>query len=278
MRRAAVAALLGVLVAGCSGATTGSATPGPTPPALNPAALNPPGRAQTVPVYYVATTAAGLRLQREFHQITTTDPASDAVREMFDAPADPDYGTLWPTGTSLRSPVRVGGGAIVVDLTGPAAAAPADPAAAPMTLQQLVFTVQGALRSNLPVRVLVDGAPVNRVLGGIGVTGPVARGDDYAMRSLVQIDTPADGAAVGREVVVRGEAAVFEATLPWEVRRGGAVVKSGVTSTAEGQRFSAYSFTVALEPGTYEVRVTEDDPSDGAGRPPMSDTKTITVG
>jgi Immunoglobulin-like domain of bacterial spore germination/Sporulation and spore germination len=251
MRRAAVVVLVGVLVAGCSG--------GGSPAVPTPAA---PERTQALPVYFAATTAAGMRLQREFHTVTTADPASDAVRQMLGPPIDPDYRTLWPSGTSLRSPVTIDGGAIVVDLTG-------TPAPTGMALQELVFTVEGALQSALPVQLTIDGAPVG---------GSVPRGDDYAVRSLVQIDSPADGAPVGREVVVRGEACVFEATLPWEVRRDGAVVKSGVTSTAEGQRFSAYSFTVALEPGTYEVRVTEDDPSGGEGRPVMSDTKTVTVG
>jgi hypothetical protein len=203
-----------------------------------------------------------MRLQREFHKVTTTDPASDAVREMLTAPTDPDYRTLWPTGTSLRSPVKVDGGVITVDLSGPAAPDK-------MAQQQLVFTVQGALQSTLPVQLMIDGAAVGR---------PVARGDDLAVRSLVQIDSPADGASVGRDVVVQGEACVFEATLLWEVRQGGEVVKSGVAATAEGQRFSAYSFTVPLAPGRYEVRVMEDDPSGGAGRPVMSDTKSITVG
>ena len=230
-----------------------------SPSAADP---GPAAAAQALPAYFVADTAAGIRLQREFHQVTTTDPASDAVREMIAAPTDPDYRTLWPAGTSLRSPVKVDGDAIVVDLTGPA-----KPDG--MALQQLVFTVQGALQSTLPVQLMIDGAAVGK---------PVARGDDLAMRSLVQIDSPANGASVGREVVVQGEACVFEATLLWEVRQGGEVVKSGVAATAEGQRFSPYSFTVTLGPGRYEVRVSEDDPSGGEGRPVMTDTKTITVG
>ena len=76
---------------------------------------------------------------------------------------------------------------------------------------------------------------------------------------------------------IEGEAAVFEATLLWEVRRDGAVVRSGATTTTEGQRFSPYSFAVTLPPGEYEVRVAEDDPSDGAARPVMTDTRRVTV-
>jgi hypothetical protein len=93
----------------------------------------------------------------------------------------------------------------------------------------------------------------------------------------VQIDSPAEGAQVGREVEVRGEAAAFEATVLWEVLRDGAVVRKGFTSTAEGQRFAPFAFTVTLEPGEYTVRVHEDDPSDGEGRPVLTDDKTFTV-
>jgi hypothetical protein len=82
---------------------------------------------------------------------------------------------------------------------------------------------------------------------------------------------------VGREVEVRGEAAVFEATVLWEVLRDGAVVQKGFTSTAEGQRFAPFAFTVTLEPGKYTVRISEDDPSDGEGRPVLTDDKSFTV-
>ncbi|MDT7708584.1 MAG: hypothetical protein QOG20_4191 [Pseudonocardiales bacterium] len=276
VRRIAMVVLLAVLLAGCADAAVapGGAT---TPTTLgSPTTTDAPGRVVALPAYYVASTPAGFRLQREFHRVTTTDAASDAVREMFGAALDPDYRSYWPAGTALRSPV-VAGDLITVDLTAQAAGPATDPAAARMSLQQLVYTVQGVLRSTLPVRVLVDGAPAATVLGGIDVSAPVLRGDAYAVRSLVQIDSPMNGASVERDVVVSGEAAVFEANLPWEVRREGVVVRSGAASTAEGQRFSPYSFTVTLEPGTYELRVTEDDPSDGAGRPPMTDTKTITV-
>lgn len=124
---------------------------------------------------------------------------------------------------------------------------------------------------------LVDGAPAAHVLGSVPVAAPVPRGDVYTVRSLVQIDSPADGATTTRDVVVTGEAAVFEATVHWEVRRGATVVRTGFTSTREGQVFAPFTFTVSLEPGEYEVRISEDDPSDGAGRPVLTDTKRITV-
>jgi hypothetical protein len=277
MRRTVVVALLGVALAGCSAAPPLAAAPPPPAPLGTPSA-SPQGQARALPIYYVATTAAGPRLQREFHRVTTTDPASDAVREMLAVTAvDPDYRGYWPAGTALHSPVVVGPDAITVDLTTAATGAPSGTVPPEMSLQQLVFTVQGAAGSSLPVRVLVAGAPAERVLGSVPVTAPVPRGDVYALRSLVQIDSPANGSTTTRDVVVTGEAAVFEATVHWEVRRGAAVVRTGVTSTSEGQVFAPFTFTVALEPGGYEVRISEDDPSDGAGRPVLTDTKTITV-
>jgi len=56
----------------------------------------------------------------------------------------------------------------------------------------------------------------------------------------VQIDWPREGATVPSPVRVTGDAAVFEANLPWRV-------------------------------------VAEDDPSGGEGGPLMTDSRTITV-
>jgi hypothetical protein len=281
-RRVWVIVLL-VLLAGC-----GSAGPEPAPPAAAPetsaAQPSPPPEPPdgeervAVPVYYVAETAAGPRLQREFHSVVTSDPASAAVREMLARPTgtDPDYRNHWPGGTALREPVRQDGGVIVVDLTG-IGPAQVGTELAELTVQQLVHTVQGALQSTDPVRLLVDGATTPDLWGAVDTSAPIERGDPYALRSLVQIDSPAHGAQVGREVEVRGEAAVFEATVLWEVLRDGNLVEQGFTSTAEGQRFAPYAFTVTLEPGDYTVRILESDPSDGEGRPVLSDDKRITV-
>ncbi|HYH33182.1 MAG TPA: Gmad2 immunoglobulin-like domain-containing protein [Pseudonocardia sp.] len=293
------AVLLALVVAGCGAepepgeerlpapepapSSAPSATPEPdATPAPTPAPTVPPdsgGQPEVaVPVYYVAETAAGFRLQREFHRVATADPASAAVREMLAAPTghDPEYRSHWPEATDLRTPVARESGVIVVDLGG-VGPAQVGTQLAHLTVQQLVFTVQGALQSTDPVRILVDGREVPELWGAVDTSAPVERGDPYALRSLVQIDAPAHGAEVGREVEVRGEAAVFEATVLWEVLRDGALVQKGFTSTTEGQRFAPFSFTVTLELGEYTVRIREDDPSGGEGRPVLTDDKTFTV-
>lgn len=285
-RVAAIVAVLATALAGCSGgapavplptiAPGGTASGGPPSGAASSAAA--PGATPTaLPVYYAAQTPAGLRLYREFHRVTTADPVSDAVRELFAQPLDPDYRTLWPAGVTLRTPVSTAAGVTTVDLAGvDGTRLPA--AAAPLAVQQLVLTVQGTRQATDPVRILVQGKPVNTLWNAVAVAAPVTRGDVYALRSLVQIDDPQNGSTVGRDVVVSGEAAVFEGTVAWDVLRGTTVLHTGTTTTAEGQKFSPFRFTLALAPGQYTVRVREDDPSGGAGRPAFTDDKVITVG
>lgn len=144
MRRTVALVLIGVMLAGCS------VPPPPAPPAASPRTTpqtsTPQASTQTqaVPVYYLAATGAGPRLQREFHRVRTNDPASAAVREMLGvAAADPDYRSYWPAATALHSPVVVGADAVTVDLTAAATGAPAGGMPPDLSLQQLVFTVQG---------------------------------------------------------------------------------------------------------------------------------------
>jgi hypothetical protein len=282
--RPVATALLVVGLLGTASCAGGGDDPVPVPtisagpPTAEPASTLAPNAPRAVPVYYVADTPAGPRLYREFHRIATADPGTDAVREMLagDTGLDPDYRSYWPPGAALRGPVTDDGTRITVDLTG-VGAAPPSAALSALSVQQLVYTVQAARQSVDPVRVLVDGRAVD-ALWGVPAAEPVQREDALSVRSTVQIDEPAQGAAVGRDVVVTGEAAVFEATLLWQVLRDGEVVQDGAASTAEGQKFSPYRFTVRLARGEYTVRISEEDLSDGAGRAVLTDDKTITVG
>jgi len=268
------------------GAPTGTVTSPPpsdsppSPPPVTPTGTAGPVEPTALPVYYVGDTAVGFRLYREFHRVPTADPGSAAVREMLarDSGIDPDYRSHWPVGTQLRSPVRHEGGVITVELTGEARTAQVGAELAEMTVQQLVYTVQGALLATDPVRILVDGERIDELWGHVATGEPVRRADPYATRSLVQINEPSEGDRVPRTFTVTGEAAAFEANVLWEVLRDGTVVRSGYTTAAEGQRFSAFSFTLTLEPGEYVVRVMEDSgASPGEGRPPFEDTKRIRV-
>jgi len=265
-----------------------SAPPGEAQPAPGaPQLASPPGQAapgtRAVPVYYLGHTAAGDRLYREFHQVRVAeadDLGSAAVRELLAHPTgvDPNYRSVWPPGWTLLVPVRRAGGVITVDLAEPkGGGSRPDASRAGWATRQLVYTVQGALRATDPVRVLVDGRQVRQLWSSVAVDQPLTRGDPYTSRSLVQIDNPGSGVTLGRTFQVSGEAAVFEATVLWQVLSGTTVVRHGFTTTAEGQKFSPYSFSLTLEPGSYTLRVYQDDPSGGEGGPPDSDSKTITV-
>ena len=253
-----------------TGAATRTATPTPT--------ATPTGQDRALPLYYVTDTPAGPRLAREFRRLPVDDSGTAAVAALFAAPSGsvPGHRSAWPDGSALASPVTRKDGVVTVDLTARTAAGrPADPI---MAVQQLVYTVTGALGTTDPVRLLVAGKQVPRLWNdGVDTGRPVARADPLGVRVLVGIDEPGEGASVTSPVTISGEAAVFEATLLWEVRQGDQVVRSGAVSTAEGQRFAPYSLSVALSPGEYEVRVAEDDPSGGAGRPVMTDTRRVTV-
>lgn len=285
---AGIALALGVtLLAGCSSSTVGtgvpvppSAAPSAVPPAdpVPPSAGAPPTATEwALPLYYVVDSPTGPRLAREFRRLPADVEAASAALTALFADQDgtvPGHRSLWAGDAELAGPVTHEGGVVTVDLATPGAT-PTDPV---LAVQQLVYTVTGALGTADPVQILVGGEQVPRLWGDGVVTGqPVARADPLGVRLLVGIDDPEEGAELRSPVRISGEAAVFEATLLWEVRRDGAVLRSGATSTAEGQRFAAYAFSLDLPPGDYEIVVMEDDPSGGAGRPVMTDSRRITV-
>jgi spore germination protein GerM len=292
-RLVALVALGALLTAGCAG--TGDAedrvTPSTAPTTVSteagPAVSTEAGPAVStaagaaVPVWSVGATPAGDRLFRQVLALrdggpdgAPPDPVGTAVAAVLEGrTGDPRLHTDWPEGVRLRTPVTEGGGVLTVDLAVPGS----PPGPAGLALQQLVYTVQSAAGSSDPVRILVGGEPAERLLGE-PVDRPLVAAEPTAVRALVDLDEPTQGAVVGSPVVVAGEAAVFEATLLWEVRdAGGRVVRTGVASTAEGQRFAPFRFEVSLVPGSYTLVVSEDDPSGGAGRAPTTDSAQITV-
>jgi hypothetical protein len=285
----AASALTLCVLAGCTSTAgtdvpvaSSAAAPSVTAAPASPATAPPTSEQRALPLYYVTDTPAGPRLAREFRRLPVGDgPAAAgtaAVTALFAAPSGsvPGHSSPWPAGSTLAAPVTHANGIVTVDLDPRAVeTAPPDPI---LAVQQLVYTVTGALGTADPVQLRVAGVTVPRLWDDGVVTGlPIGRADPLGIRVLVGIDEPAEGATATSPLRVTGEAAVFEATLLWEVRRDGAVVRSGAASTAEGQTFSPYAFAVPLPPGDYEIRVAEDDPSDGAGRPVMTDTRRVTV-
>ena len=241
---------------------TPTATPTPTtvPPAVGTAAL---------PVYWVGETTRGPRLYREFRQVPVpADPTAEqrvaaAVQFVLDEPAlDPDFSSFWPAGLRVASVVR-DGNVVVLDL---AYADGLDFDYEAIAVQQLVYTVTAVLQETVPVRLSFNGS----------AREPVSRAPTAEVQAPVWITSPQEGDVVGRTFEVSGTAAVFEATLNYEVRRpDGSLVTEGFTNTSEGQAFAPYAFSLTLEPGTYVIEAYEASAEDGSKQ--FADTKTITV-
>lgn len=285
----AVIVLVGALLAGCQQGTAGPATSPSTTPAPGVTA-SPSGPTPTptsgptatvtaadVPIYFLVDARTGPRLIPERHDLTG-EPVRSAVERMIAGPDDPDYTSPWNRATTVLGVHGID--PTVVDLSAEARTASVGSAGAAMMIQQLVHTVTAATGDpSGSVLLTVAGQPAGELWGVVTWTTPQVRQPALDVQAFVQVATPRQGATTTSPVTVSGQAAVFEATLPWTVLGpSGAVVTSGVAHTAEGQTFAPYSFTVDLAPGTYTVVATEDDPSGGAAPGPrMSDSKVFTV-
>ena len=292
-----VAALL--LTAGCGDEEPTAEDPGDAPtssaageptdeptddPAATVSASVPASDLVTVPIYFAGDTPNGTRLYREFRQVEADNPLEEAVALMVAGDAlDPDYGTLWPSGSFESVSFSDGAGAIVASVSDDAwAQAPGDMTKeqAELAVQQLVYTVQGIQQERLPVLVQngADPAP----LFGIDTEGGLEAAKQLDVLAFMNVTTPEEGATVSGSFTAEGVGSSFEATVPWEVRdESGTAVVEGFT-TAEGFIDKLYPWSAevdvsGLAPGTYTFVAMTDDPSDGEGAGPTEDTKTITV-
>jgi spore germination protein GerM len=259
-----------------SSSTTGPGSPAPTEePSPTPTATATP---VDVAVYYLVDTRAGIRLARETHEATGDDPVRAAVEQMIAGPTDPDYSTAWDPGTQVLGVTR-SSGTLTVDLSEEARTASIGSEGAATMVQQLVFTATAAEGDEAAgVLLTIAGEPAGELWGAVTWDAPVTRVDPLTVRQLVQIAVPAEGATSSSPVEVSGDAAAFEANVPWRVLdAAGTEVTTGFATTSEGQVFAPFSFTVELAPGTYTIEISEDDPSGGAGGTPMTDTRTVTV-
>ncbi|MFA6297597.1 MAG: Gmad2 immunoglobulin-like domain-containing protein [Nocardioides sp.] len=267
----------GVLLAAAALAGCGTDDNDPEAPDPTPSVSSEAPETTTSGVYFVVDTRAGLRLARELRAVPDDDAPVAAVEAMIEGAADPDYMTTWDPATEVLD-VSDNGGAITVDLSADARTANVGSEGAALMIQQLVYTVTEAVDETAAVTLLIEGEPAGELWGVVAWDEPVVRADPLDVRSLVQIDAPTEGLVTSSPLRVEGEAAVFEATLGWRVLDAdGQEVNGGFTMTAEGQTFAPFQFPLVLEPGTYTVEISEDDPSGGEGGTPMTDTRTVTI-
>lgn len=277
-----IVGLIALTLAGCTGTT--DPQPGTTAPSTEATDPKITGAPTAVPfedvwvtAYFMVDTRAGLRLARE-RQSVPDDDVTTAVEAMIAGPVDPDYTTPWNPQTEVLS-VSVNAGLVTVDLSKVALTASIGSERAALMIQQLVWTATDAAgQPEAAVILLIEGEGPDDLWGAVRWDEPVRQADPMDVRALVQLDVPAEGEEFAAGAVeISGEAAAFEANVPWRITDGGTEVESGSTLSSAGQEFAPFQFTVELEPGEYVVKITEDDPSGGAGGAPMADTRTFIV-
>jgi hypothetical protein len=241
----------------------------------------PVAETETVPVYFVGETPQGPKLFREFRKVEADNPLAEAAALMTAGDvADDDYRTLYPGG-AFENVEYSGGGFVVTLADGSWTKRPSGMSAydARLAVQQLVYTLQGVQQERAPVVVHLDGSPTT--LFGVDTANGVEAGKELNVLGLVNVTTPEEGQEVSGTFTADGVASSFEATVPWEIRQGDAVVKEGF-ATAGGWIDKLYPWQTdvdvsGLEPGEYTFAALTDDPSGGEGGGPTEDTKTIIV-
>ncbi|MDT7573524.1 MAG: hypothetical protein QOE05_3698 [Actinomycetota bacterium] len=287
MHRFAPVLVLAVLTAGCAGSsatptavdTTPAPTaaapgsePSPTTAAASPSTAGTAARA----IYYLGDGENWARLYREFHaRPATTAVVRDAVTAMLTVkPNDSDYISIWPAGTAVRG-ARVSGSTAYVDLSREALNGHTGGQGEEASLQQLVYTVTAAAPSVRDVQLLIEGRTVDTLWGHVGTRKPLARRMAAEVLGPVWILTPANG-TVARGGTFGGEASVFEATVSWELRQGGRVVKKGFTNAAQGAPGRGpWTAKADVPPGSYVLRAFESSAKDGSET--FVDDKPLTV-
>ena len=261
MKRQAVKVLASILglamvlvISGCSKSQT------PTPN------VSPTITFQTLAQYWVADTAKGLRLYREFARINPTpDAMTAALRQLVSAtPIDSDYVSLWPKGTKINS-VIIHGSTAIIDLSFPKLNVGGEGES--FAIAQLVWTATAADTTVKKISLTVDGKKVESLAGHVDTTKAFMRDLTYKVLAPIWITSPTENQSVAAEgFTLGGMASTFEANVAWKVIKNGVVVKAGST-TALGAAPARKPWSVAipgLSPGTYQILAMEYSAKDGS--------------
>lgn len=158
---------------------------------------------------------------------------------------------------------------ITITLSGPGASS-FTPAQTKLAVQELVWTAQAAIgQGTIPVKFVVAGGSPQ--LFGTYATDKTynrpTKDQQYEDLAPIWILSPERGKvlAAGDPVVASGESCAFEATTAWQLKKGGAVVKSGSTmaSSACPIRGTWQVDLGVLAPGSYTFRMFEVSMKDG---------------
>jgi hypothetical protein len=141
------------------------------------------------------------------------------------------------------------------------------------SLQQLVYTVTAAAPSVRSVQLLIEGKTVETLWGHVATRKPMTRRMAAEILGPVWLLVPR---SLKRGATFGGEASVFEATVSWEFRQGGRVVKIGHTNADMGAPGRGpWSDTADVPAGEYVLRAYETSAKDGSAT--FIDDKPVTV-
>ncbi|MCB5294353.1 GerMN domain-containing protein [Arthrobacter sp. SO3] len=222
------------------------------------------------PVYWIGRSNDKTFLYREFRDVPEQDnPVTRALRVMMSQkPLDPDFFTPWQNPKKLASSIS-GKNVITVDLSADAFNSNVDPAMAERAVQQLVYTATAAAASaglidsgqQIQVVVLVDGHTDFVAFNHVRLGSPTAR--SAGMVAPVWIIDPQEGTSLADGAVkISGRSTAAGGKLRWEILRIDGTAKTSylngtMTASAEAGQSGAFSLSVNLGPGNYEVRVSQ---------------------
>lgn len=229
------------------------------------------------PVYWIGRSNNSTFLYREFRDVTEQDnPVTRALRVMTSQkPLDPDFFTPWQDPKKLASSIS-GKNVITVDMSADAFNSNLDPAMAERAIQQLVYTATAAAASaglvdsgqQIQVVVLVDGHTDYVAFNHVRLGSPTSR--SVGMVAPVWIIDPQEGTtAADGAVKISGRSTAPGGKLRWEILRVNGSVETTylngtLTAAAEADQSGAFSLSVNLGPGRYEVRVSQLEDSNPA--------------
>ena len=268
MGASGLALLLGLTA--CGAASSQSSTPTVSP--TKSTAVK-----QALAQYWVADTARGFRLYREFARLEITpDPMTAALRALVSSePKDSDYTSLWPVGTKINSVVISGDGA-TIDLTLGKMNVGAEGEV--LAIAQLVWTATAANPSVSKISLTVDGKKIETLAGHVDATKPFKRAPSYEVLAPVWITSPTEGDQQPVQGFrLSGLASTFEANVAWKVFQNGKLIKQG-SATAGGAApdWKPWSVSIpGLTPGVYQFAAMEFSAKDGSLI--SKDTKNATL-
>lgn len=229
-------------------------------------------------VYFV--TASGDQVHSAGVNVTSSGNVGlDAVQALLDTPSQRGYANYWhgyhtvpPDSGPIAevNDVTHTGAVVTVDFDRPLTTDLADMqrSLAPTILQQLVFTVQSALRTYNPVEITINGEPAQQAFG-MPLTNPGTHTVHTLSARLSQVEgirpeSPRQHETVTSPVKFTGQSTSFEANLRWEVTQNGHVVKQGHDMGGSNGLYGPYSITADLAPGDYTFKLWEPNQASGA--------------